>query len=77
MEDNHEPIVSKELFEIVQNEIEKRTKGNRYSGVGLFSSKIKCGECGSWYGSKVWHSTDKYKKTIYRCNYKYGNCLCD
>ena len=72
VEDNHEPIVSKELFEIVQNEIEKRTKGNRYSGVGLFSSKIKCGECGSWYGSKVWHSTDKYKKTIYRCNHKYG-----
>jgi len=44
------------------------------SGVGLFSSKIKCGECGLWYGSKVWHSTDKYKKTIYRCNHKYGIC---
>ncbi len=30
-------------------------------------------ECGSWYGAKVWHSTDKYKKTIYRCNRKYGD----
>ena len=23
------------------------------------------------YGSKVWHSTDKYKKTIWQCNYKF------
>lgn len=49
----------------------------RYSGVGLFSSKIKCGECGSWYGSKVWHSTDKYRRVIYRCNHKFdGNKKC-
>lgn len=32
---------------------------------------IKCGECGSWYGSKVLHSTDKYRKVIYRCNHKF------
>ena len=34
----------------------------------MFASKIKCGECGGWYGSKVWHSNDKYRKVIYRCN---------
>ncbi len=33
---------------------------------------IKCGECGGvWYGSKVWHSTDKYCKVIYRFNHKF------
>ena len=36
-----------------------------------FSSKIRCGECGSWYGSKVWHSTDKYRRVIWQCNHKY------
>ncbi len=57
---------------MVQQEIKKRIKGGRrYSGVGIFGSKIKCMECGSWYGAKVWHSTDKYKKIVYRCNYKY------
>ncbi|HAJ77751.1 MAG TPA: recombinase family protein [Clostridiales bacterium] len=71
VENNHEPIISKEVFEIVQNEIKKRTTGSRYSGVGIFASKIKCKECGSWYGAKIWHSTDKYKKVIYRCNHKY------
>lgn len=39
--------------------------------MGIFSTKIKCGECGAWYGSKVWHSTDEYRKTIFRCNGKY------
>ena len=29
-------------------------------------------DCGHLYGSKVWHSTDKYKKTIWQCNYKFG-----
>ena len=37
----------------------------------IFSSKIKCGQCGGWYGAKVWHSTDKYRRTIYRCNDKF------
>ena len=25
-----------------------------------------------WFGSKVWHSTDPYRKVIWRCNTKYG-----
>lgn len=50
----------------------KRGKGKKYySGVHPFSSKIKCGQCGSWYASKVWHSTDKYRRTIWQCNHKY------
>ncbi|MGN1390329.1 MAG: recombinase zinc beta ribbon domain-containing protein [Bulleidia sp.] len=41
-----------------------------------FSSKIRCGQCGSFYGSKVWHSTDKYQKEIWRCNHKYDGEKC-
>ena len=29
-------------------------------------------DCGSFYGSKVWYSTDEYRRTIWRCNNKYG-----
>lgn len=73
VEGNHEAIISPKVFDLVQAELErrKRTKGSRYSGVSIFSNKIKCGDCGSWYGSKVWHSTDQYRKTIYRCNRKF------
>ena len=38
-----------------------------------FSSKIVCGECGGFYGSKVWHSNDKYRKVIWQCNNKFKN----
>ena len=41
--------------------------------MSIFSSKIRCGECGSYYGSKVWHSNDKYRRVIWRCNHKFDN----
>ena len=71
-------IIDPEVFEMVQREMAKRGKGKKYhSGVHAFSTKIKCGECGSWYGSKVWHSNSKYRKTIWQCNHKFdGDCRC-
>ena len=72
VENNHEAIISPQVFDWVQEEIRRRHDGKkRYSGVSIFSSKVKCGQCGSWYGAKVWHSTDKYRRTIYRCNDKF------
>ena len=72
VEGNHEAIIQPEVFELVQQELERRkTSSGRHSGVHLFSGKIKCGQCGEWYGSKVWHSTDKYRRVIWRCNHKY------
>ena len=74
VEGNHEAIISPAVFEAVQRELERRGKGrNRHSGVHPFSGKIKCGQCGSWYGSKVWHSTDKYRQVIWQCNHKFDN----
>lgn len=71
VEGHHEGIVTPEQFDQVQAEILRRQGMQKYSGVGLFSSIIKCAECGSWYGAKVWHSNDKYRKVIYQCNKKY------
>ena len=72
VENDHEAIISNEIFEAVQHEFERRRKlAGRYSGVDLMASKIICGDCGGYYGAKVWHSTDKYRKVIHRCNKKY------
>ncbi|MBQ3462389.1 MAG: hypothetical protein IJH36_04635 [Clostridia bacterium] len=38
---------------------------------------MPCGCCGEYYGSKVWHSNDKYRKVIWRCNNKYKGTVCD
>ena len=69
VENNHEAIIDPQIFELVQAEIAKRNKGKeRYSGVSIFSTKVQCAECGGWYGSKVWHSNDKYRRIVYQCN---------
>ena len=77
VEQSHPAIIAPATFEMVQNEIARRKQdGRRYSGVSIFSGKIKCGECGGFFGAKVWHSTDKYRRVIYRCNHKYGGKKC-
>ena len=71
VEDSHPPIIGEELFDYVQHELLRR-KGLRFtSSFGCFASKIFCGECGSVYGVKVWHSNSKYRRVIWRCNKKY------
>jgi site-specific DNA recombinase len=72
VEGDHEAIIEPAIFDQVQIELERRCPGrNRHSGVHDFSGMIKCGQCGSWYGSKVWHSTSKYRKMIWQCNHKF------
>jgi len=74
VENAHQAIIEPAVFEMVQQEMQKRKPGaNRHSGTGMFASRIKCGECGSWYGSKVWHSTSKYRRIVYQCNGKFKN----
>ena len=41
--------------------------------MSIFSGKI---QCGGYFGSKVWYSTDKYRRIIYRCNNKYDGQKC-
>ncbi len=69
--DHHEPIISRELFDLTQKELERRAPsdiqkkklGNRY----CFSGKITCEECGS---SFVFHN-----KKLRSGNYfKYWQC---
>ena len=77
VEGNHEAIVSAETFDLVQEQMAARKPGNnRYSGVHVFSGMVYCGDCGSRYGSKVWHANDKYRKIIWQCNRKYAGTIC-
>ncbi|HPV02180.1 MAG TPA: recombinase family protein [Clostridiales bacterium] len=74
VENSHPAIISPEVFDLVQMELENRKGGKGYkTGRNYFSGKIICGDCGSYYGRKVWHSNDKYRKVIYQCNSKYKN----
>ena len=71
-QNSHPAIVSAEVFDLTQMEMEWRKSLNgSYSGKSCFASRVVCGDCGAFYGSKVWHSTDAYRRVIWRCNGKY------
>ena len=73
VEQSHPAIIPPEVFDEVQQELKRRREAQYVGRSGCFSSKIICGECGSYYGRKVWHSTDKYRTVIWRCQHKYDN----
>ncbi len=76
IKNHHEPIISEEVFEKAQ-EIRTRRNGNRqsaevgkrekYSRQYAFSSMLECGFCHSNLSRRRWHSSSKYKKTIWQC----------
>lgn len=72
VEDSHPAIIEAEEWELVQSEMKRRkTRGKHHNSLSPFSAKIICGDCGEYYGSKVWHSNSKYKRTIWQCNHKF------
>lgn len=74
VEHSHPPIIDPEEFEMVQAEIERRKGiGRVYSSSNIFSAKLVCSCCESFFGSKVWHSTSKYRCVIWQCNHKFSN----
>ena len=78
VEKSHDAIIEPLEWDMVQAEISRRRSlGRAYSGNSVFASKLVCGDCGGFYGQKVWHSTDQYRKVIWRCNSKFkGDSKC-
>lgn len=74
VENSHSFIIEPEIFDLVQEELKKRkASGTHRVYTNCFSNMIVCGECGNYYGSKLWHSNSKYRKKVWQCNYKYKN----
>lgn len=78
VENNHEGIISKEVFGRVQEEmarrankrkattqIGERTKG-KYSALYALTEKLVCGECGTPYRRCTWTASGK-KRIVWRC----------
>lgn len=73
IKNSHPAIIDPATFDLVQQEMERRRPNRRQLHKSSpFNAKIICGECGGYYGRKVWHSKSKHRKQIWRCNHKYG-----
>ena len=88
IKNHHEPIISEEKFARAQ-EIRERRNGGRKKGVApgkrekfsrqyAFSCMLECGFCGASLSRRRWHSSSKYKKTIWQCvkSTKHGKRFC-
>ena len=66
--DHHEPIIDRELWDTVQEELQKRNRKNNqnsgHSNRHIFSGKMVCGECGARFvsRSKTRKSGTSYKR---------------
>lgn len=70
VEDHHEAIIDKNVFDYVQYELNRR-KGIVIRNDCVLSGRIRCAECGGVYGRKTWHSNDPRRKLLWQCNDKY------
>jgi len=89
VEDDHEPIIPKELFYRVQEELARRSSMNkagvtkkkdqrsRFSSEYALTGLLLCGECGQEYRRVTWARNGK-KKIVWRCNNRltYGTKYC-
>ncbi|MDR3552781.1 MAG: recombinase family protein [Clostridia bacterium] len=74
VEGSHPAIINPDEWDHVQVEFDRRKQlGQAYSGKSILSTKLVCADCGGYYGQKVWHSTDQYRRVIWQCNSKFDN----
>lgn len=72
VEDSHPAIIDPTEWDAVQTILSRRVKnGSRHYSDSPFAGKVICGDCGEAFSPKVWHSTDKYRRVVWRCNRKY------
>ena len=82
IEHSHEPIIDKETFAKVQQELARRAEkfqpNTPFSGEYPFTGLIRCGFCGGYFRRKITASGTKYAKPVWICNTfnTYGKDVC-
>ena len=84
VEDDHEPIIPKELFYRVQEELARRASMNKsavtrkknqkskFSSEYALTGLLLCGDCGQEYRRVTWSRNGK-KKIVWRCSNRLTN----
>ncbi len=72
VENMHEPIVDREVFELVHEKVKSRKRPDAWGNYSIFAGLVKCGQCGSTLNIR--RANQKGKDKIYTCSryIKYG-----
>ena len=65
VEGQHEAIIDRESFNIVQEKLKSRQRPGKSGEISLFAGLVKCGECGKALCIRTTH--EKFPKRIYSC----------
>lgn len=81
VENSHEPIIDKETFSLVQQELKRRAAQYPSSPAKapyLFTGLIHCGLCGGHFRRKIVNASSKYAKPAWMCSTfnRYGKQAC-
>ena len=90
VQNHHEGIISREIFDAAQAELARRNAGkspskknaptgrSRYSSKYALSDRLYCGECGTRYQRCTWRNRDGSKRIVWRCvsRVDYGSKYC-
>ncbi|WP_199897179.1 recombinase family protein [Paenilisteria weihenstephanensis] len=76
--DHHEPIVSDDVFEKVQeillkrgssrDTVEKNGRRKKYTREYAFSSLLECGFCGGNASRRSWHAGKDHRQIVWQCS---------
>jgi len=66
VEDTHEPIISRDTFELVQAKIRSRKRQNTTGEYSIFAGLLRCAECGGALTIRKTNSKDP--REIYSCS---------
>lgn len=90
VQNHHEGIISREVFDAAQAELARRNAGkspskknaptgrSRYSSKYALTDRLYCGECGTRYQRCTWRNHDGSKRIVWRCvsRVDYGHKYC-
>lgn len=69
IEDNHSPIVSKEMWEAVQIKLKENRRNKKPTQVkNKYSGLLICSKCGSNLRKRVWNSGKPCQKVVWQCS---------
>lgn len=65
VEGQHEAIIDRKSFDIVQGKLKSRKRPGASGEISLFAGLVKCGECGK--ALTIRYTNDKHPRRIYSC----------